>query len=379
MMLGPTTPCYAPPREEAPPPRRLRRPGHARSPREPRRRREPLRAPHGSLGDDLSATAREAAADAILLASPKTEVCLAIYKKLRKDPELSRASLIVCATPGEGMPAKGTRRTCSRCPESSTRSSARSSSTTQLDAAGSSSPTTSRCCAGCPELPLQRGLRGRRGERRRRGHQGARSEGPDLAITDVKMPRTDGYEVCRALKEDKEHAARAGSDRLGARWRVRRGPRLPGRSQRFLAEAPLDLEELRERIDAIFRGIQTRGRENVLLVVHRRRRAERAPVRALPAGLRGDRRIRRGEGLVLARELVPSLVIVDAQHRVSTPAPSEAPPRDPRTREVALVLLLGKGPRSRARGARMWAAAPQKPYTIDRLVTTSSRSWASGG
>src|SRR5205807_3680312 len=94
----------------------------------------------------------------------------------------------------------------------------------------------------------------------------ARAEPPDLVITDVKMPRADGYEVCRALKEDEEtrHVPVVIVSALGGEVDANRG--FQAGANEYLTK-PLDLEELRERIDAIFRGIETRGRESVLVLV----------------------------------------------------------------------------------------------------------------
>ena len=329
----------------------------------------------GSLGDDLASVARESGADAILLASGAAATCQAAYKRLRREPELARSTLIVRSAPGEGMPARGTRDVfvAPEGAEDELRSLVLDRTTRRKRIlVADDEPLLRRMyesylsnegyevvCASDGEEAIQR----------------ARALGPDLVITDVKMPRTDGYEVCRALKEDRDtrHVPVVIVSALGAELDVDRG--FQAGANEYLTK-PLDLEELRERIDSIFRGIEKRGRETVLVTV-----PDGVERSALEYGLaqQGFEAVGASDGeeaLVLARELSPSLAIVDAQLPGIDAGTFAARLREtPKGREVPLVLLVGKGARL-GPGARKQVGAQAsltKPYTIDRVVAVIER------
>jgi len=203
----------------------------------------------------------------------------------------------------------------------------------------------------------------------------ARAERPDLVITDVKMPRTDGYEVCRALKEDKEtrHVPVVIVSALGGELDSNRG--FQAGANEYLTK-PLDLEELRERIEAIFRGIETRGRESVLVLVPDSVERSALEYGLVQQGFEAIAASEADEALVLARELGPSLVVSDAQ----LPGPDVGQfvrrlREHPKTRDLPVVLLVGKGARMTREARRSLAAAATiaKPYTIDRLVAVIER------
>ena len=104
-------------------------------------------------------------------------------------------------------------------------------------------PTTTPTCATTSRACCGQRWRGRGGRRRRAGAGGDRARNaPDLVLTDVMMPRLDGFGLLRALRADPRLARHAGHHALGARGRggARRGPRrrrrrLPG--QAVLARA----------------------------------------------------------------------------------------------------------------------------------------------
>jgi response regulator RpfG family c-di-GMP phosphodiesterase len=329
----------------------------------------------GSLGDDLLATAKDAAADALLLASKQATTLGPLYKRLRKEPELARVSLIVLAAPGDATPQ----------PKSRDIFVAPEATDEALRQIILDRTTRRRRILVADDEPLLRRMYesylGNEGYEVVSASDGdeaiqrARVDGPDLVITDVKMPRTDGYDVCRAIKEDKgtRHVPVVMVSALGGEVDATRG--FQAGANEYLTK-PLDLEELRERIDAIFRGIETRGRESVLVTV-----PDSVERSALEYGLaqQGFEAIAASEGeeaLVLARELSPSLVITDAQlPGIDAGTFVQRLRESPRTRDIPVVLLVGKGARMtrEARRALSAAASLTKPYTIDRLVAVIER------
>jgi putative two-component system response regulator len=328
----------------------------------------------GSLGEDLVQVAKDASADAVLLAGP-AEACQAAYKKLRREPELSRASFVVRAAPAEGMPQKGTRDVFLAPTEPDDK----------LREVVLDRTTRRRRILVADDEPLLRrmyqsylsgeGYEVVAASDGDEAIQKAHADAPDLVITDVKMPKSDGYEVCRALKEDKEtrHVPVVIVSALGGEFDVNRGFQVG--ANEYLTK-PLDLEELRERIDAIFRGIETRGRETILVTV-----PDAVERSALEYGLQqqGFEAITASDGeeaLVLARELSPSLVISDVQlPGIDAGVFAKRLRENPRTRDLPLVVLVGKSARL-TRDARKdlgAAAALSKPYTLDRLVAVIER------
>ena len=76
---------------------------------------------------------------------------------------------------------------------------------------------------------------------------------PDLIILDLFMPRLDGFEVCRRLKEDKDTAhtkvlAMSGFDTEENRQRI-----LGCGADRFLSK-PIDIKSIRKEIAEILKG-----------------------------------------------------------------------------------------------------------------------------
>jgi response regulator RpfG family c-di-GMP phosphodiesterase len=329
-----------------------------------------------SLQEDLAAFAKEAAPDAIVLAGSTSELSQAAYRRLRRDAELAKVALVVNAPPPDGA------------------ASAASSSSSRDTFAGAGAGDADLRWLALAALARRRKIlvaddepllrRMYESYLKNEGYdvvsaadgdeaiETAKADPPDLVITDVKMPRADGYEVCRALKEDKDtrHVPVVIVSALGGEIDVNRG--FTSGANDYLTK-PIDLEDLRERIDAIFRGIETRGRETILIVV-----TDSVERSALEFGLsqQGFEAIGAGdaeEGLVLARELAPSVVVVDAVlPHLDVGGFRRRLLEHPRTREASMVVLAGKGLRfsreqKRALGATAYV---QKPYTIDRLVMT---------
>jgi response regulator RpfG family c-di-GMP phosphodiesterase len=328
----------------------------------------------GSL-DEVTAVAREASADAVLLAGLSEEACRVAYRKLRREPDLARAAIVVRAAPAEGMPQRGTRDIFVGPSEPDDR----------LRELVLDRTTRRRRILVADDEPLLRRMyqtylanEGYEVTSAQDGDEAierARADAPDLVITDVKMPKTDGYEVCRTLKEDRDtrHVPVVIVSALGGELDVNKG--FQSGANEYLTK-PLDLEELRERIDSIFRGIETRGRETILVTV-----PDGVERSALEYGLsqQGFEAIAAAEGeegLVLARELGPSMVILDAQLPGIDAGTFARRLREQKGgRDVPIVLLVGRGARITrdARRALGATATLAKPYTIDRLVAVIER------
>ena len=87
----------------------------------------------------------------------------------------------------------------------------------------------------------------------------------DLIVTDIQMPRADGYDVCRAIKETRKtaHIPVIIVSALGGEVDIDKG--FNAGANEYVTK-PVDLAELSARIRTIFRGIVSRGRERVLVI-----------------------------------------------------------------------------------------------------------------
>ncbi len=213
---------------------------------------------------------------------------------------------------------------------------------------------------------------------------------PDLVITDIKMPHVDGYELCRAIKEIREtqHIPVIIVSAMGTELDVERG--FNAGANEYMTK-PVDLHDLGQRIQGIFRGIALRGRERVLVAVHSQ--IERS---VLDYGLRQQgfevEVVRDGdEAIEAARRSAPGVIVADFDLGIS-PAPAapagagtggatdifhlaERLKGDRVTRDLPLVVLVGRNQKvDAAKRERLDAAAlMSKPYSAERLVAVIER------
>ncbi|MBA2540743.1 MAG: response regulator, partial [Deltaproteobacteria bacterium] len=92
-----------------------------------------------------------------------------------------------------------------------------------------------------------------------------RAHAPDLVITDIEMPRLDGYGVCKAIKEDPAtaHLPVLICSSLGEATDFERG--FDAGADDYLVK-PVIAEELSTRVRALVRGTLPGARERVLVV-----------------------------------------------------------------------------------------------------------------
>jgi CheY-like chemotaxis protein/class 3 adenylate cyclase len=205
-----------------------------------------------------------------------------------------------------------------------------------------------------------------------------KEHGPDLVITDIEMPRLDGYGVCKAIKQ---HAATSHvpvliCSSLGEAADLERG--FDAGADDYLVK-PVLPEELTTRVRHLFFGSMPASRERVLVVDDSP--AQRHYVQDCLARQGFD--VVTAEngrlGLEKARAVDPALIVSDYDMPVMTGFEMvHALKRDPETRDIPIIMLTAR--ESRRDVAQMRAAGATaylvKPFAQDKCIATVERTLA---
>ncbi len=212
------------------------------------------------------------------------------------------------------------------------------------------------------------------------GLERVRKDRPDLVLTDVEMPKRDGFSLCRAIKEDSElHSIPVViCSSLGEASDLERG--FDAGADDYLIK-PVIAEELVSRLTAILAQTMPAVRERVLVV------DDSAAVRHLVAdclrrqGFRVETAIDGEDGLekataVAATDDAFDLVLTDYDMPRRTGFELvHALKRDLRTRDVPIVMLTAR--ESRRDQAQMRAAGLTsylvKPFGADKCIAIVER------
>ena len=201
---------------------------------------------------------------------------------------------------------------------------------------------------------------------------------PDLVITDVEMPRLDGYGVCRAIKSDPAtaHLPVLMSSSLGEAADLERG--FDAGADDYLVK-PVIPEELSTRVRALVLGSLPASREKVLVV-------DDSPAQRHYVA---DCLARQGfvvttaeNGKVAfdkARATQPALVVSDYEMPVMTGFELvHALRRDPELRQIPVIMLTARD--SKRDMAQMRAAGASaylvKPFSQDKCIALVERTLA---
>lgn len=199
---------------------------------------------------------------------------------------------------------------------------------------------------------------------------------PDMIVTDVEMPRMNGWDLCRAVKDN-------GATRqipvlivssLADATNVERG--LGTGADDYITK-PIDWNELLSRIQDTFRGRELRGRERVLVC------EDSAPMRhALQQALArqgfevvtasdGD------EGVQKALDLLPEVIVTDYEMpRLDGFQLFQYLKQEEKTRSIPVIMISGRDSLREQRnlskaGVRM--VLTKEGLTPEKLVTTVER------
>jgi DNA-binding response OmpR family regulator len=201
---------------------------------------------------------------------------------------------------------------------------------------------------------------------------------PDLVITDIEMPRLDGFEVCKAVKThpSTSHLPVLICSTLGEAADLERG--FDAGADDYLIK-PVMPEELTTRVRQLFFGTMPASRERVLVVDDSP--AQRHYVQDCLARQGFDViTAENGKiGLDKARHYAPALVVSDYDMPVMTGFEMvHALKRDPDTRDIPVIMLTAR--ESRRDVAQMRAAGATaylvKPFAQDKCIATVERTLA---
>jgi DNA-binding response OmpR family regulator len=198
---------------------------------------------------------------------------------------------------------------------------------------------------------------------------------PDLLITDVEMPKRNGYELCRKIKEDEKTASIPVviCSSLGEANDLERG--FNAGADDYLVK-PVVAEELISRLHALLATRMASTRERVLVV------DDSAAIRHLVAdclrrqGFRIETAIDGQDGLEKALREPPHLVLTDYDMpRMTGFELVLALRRELATRDVPLVMLTARD--TKRDQAQMRAAGLTsylvKPFTTDKCIAIVER------
>jgi len=206
----------------------------------------------------------------------------------------------------------------------------------------------------------------------------ARELGPDLVITDVEMPKLDGYGVCKALKQDAAtaHVPVLICSSLGEAADLERG--FDAGADDYLVK-PVIPEELSTRVRALVLGTLPASRERVLVVddspAQRHYVADCLARQGFEVASAEDGRI----ALAKAQAVRPALIVSDYEMPNMTGFELvHALRRDPELRQIPVIMLTARD--SKRDMAQMRAAGASaylvKPFSQDKCIALVERTLA---
>jgi CheY-like chemotaxis protein/class 3 adenylate cyclase len=206
----------------------------------------------------------------------------------------------------------------------------------------------------------------------------ARAHQPDLVITDVEMPKLDGYGVCKALKEDPAtaHLPVLICSSLGEAADLERG--FDAGADDYLVK-PVIPEELSTRVRALVQGTLPGGRERVLVVddspAQRHYVADCLARQGFEVAVAEDGRA----ALAKAQAVHPALIVSDYEMPNMTGFELvHALRRDPELRQIPVIMLTARD--SKRDMAQMRAAGASaylvKPFSQDKCIALVERTLA---
>jgi len=206
----------------------------------------------------------------------------------------------------------------------------------------------------------------------------AREHAPDLVITDIEMPRMDGYELCKAIKDDRAtaHIPVLIASSLGEAADLERG--FDAGADDYLVK-PVIPEELQTRVRQLFTGTLPASRERVLVVDDSPAQRHYVEDCLARQGFEVSTAADGKAGLDKALALRPDLVISDYEMPEMTGFELvHALKRDPDTRNIPVIMLTARDSKRdmaqlRAAGATAYLV---KPFAQDKCIATVERTLA---
>ena len=206
----------------------------------------------------------------------------------------------------------------------------------------------------------------------------ARAHAPDLVITDIEMPRLDGYGVCKTLKQDAAtaHVPVMICSSLGEAADLERG--FDAGADDYLVK-PVVPEELSTRVRALAQGTAPGARERILVVddspAQRHYVADCLARQGFEVATAEDGKI----ALRKAQTIHPALIVSDYEMPNMTGFELvHALRRDPELRQIPVVMLTARdSKRDRAQLRAAGAAAYLvKPFSQDKCIALVERTLA---